>query len=116
MNRIILILAIVLYLVDFQVLIRLYPDVSKNYYVYLEFVRVRGILYELTIFWLFLLTYRIGGDKIIKSVCVVGMVLVSGSLIDKVVFKIHEYLISDIILWVVSLLLAVRTYRNERIQ
>lgn len=96
---------------NYPIVERLYPDVSKDYYVYIEFVRVRDIFYEVILFWMFFLAYRTG-DRWIRTISIFGLVLMMGSLVDKVIFNIHQYLYSDWLLGALSLFLAVRTYKN----
>jgi len=112
MNKVIVAIALVCYIINYPLLTRLYPDVSKDYYVFIEFVNFRNIFFEFILFWTFLLAYRIG-DKITKTISSIAVVLISSSLIDKVIFKIHDYLFTDIIIIVVSLLLAIKTYKEN---
>lgn len=97
----------------FPVLDNLVPDASEDWQAYVEYMGLRDKIYEFTLFWLFFLIYR-QGERVIKSVSVGGMVLILGSLIDKVIFKMNHYMYSDVILVILSILLAIRTYKNER--
>jgi hypothetical protein len=110
-NRAIIIIALLCYVGNYPVAQRLFPDVSKDYYVFIEFVRVRDIFYEVIMFWMFFLTYR-QGERLVRTVSIIGLVLIGGSLVDKVIFDIHQYLWSDILLVIFSFLLAYTTYKN----
>jgi hypothetical protein len=110
-NRIIVLIALVCYIGNYPVVERLFPDVSKDYYVFIEFVRIRDIFYEVILFWMFFLAYR-QGERWVRSISIIGLVLIMGSLVDKVIFNIHQYLYSDWLLVALSLFLAFKTYKT----
>lgn len=111
-NRLIILIIVMIYILNYPVLSRVFPDLETDYGQFLMFYRTRNILYELMFFWSFLLVYRVS-ERSIKAMATFGMVLTSGSLIDKAVFHISEYLMSDIILLIIALIASIKVYKEN---
>lgn len=90
----------------------IYPDVSKDYYQYIEFVSTRNKVYEFMFAGFFLLTY-FNTKGLSKSIAFFFFTLAFGSFVDKVFFGVTHYLYSDILLVLFALTLSYLIYARE---
>lgn len=110
MKLVLLILLGVAYLCNSFVLQLFYPNVSTDYYQYVEFVAVRNRIYEFMFAGFFGLTYLCSEYRLLKSIACFFMVLAVGSAVDKILFGVTSYLVSDIFLVLISILLSIIVY------
>lgn len=90
----------------------IFPAHDTDYDVFLQFYKVRNIVYEWMFFLFFVLCFRVG-DRIVKAICAMGVILVGGSLVDKAIFNISDYLISDFILGLIALMSGYKVYKEN---
>lgn len=109
MKTLILILLGLAYLLNYCVLLWLYPDVSNSQEEYYKFISSRNIVYEGMFFMFFVLVFLLS-EGFMKSVACFFVIMTAGSLIDKAVFHMTEYLISDIILAIIAIAISVYVY------
>jgi hypothetical protein len=89
-----------------------YPNVSNDYDQYIAFIAARNIIYECMFAGFFLLSYLVS-VKLMKAISCFFLVLSAGSVIDKGLFGITQYLKSDIILIIIALTLSFIVYVRE---
>ena len=90
----------------------IFPTHKTDYHVFVEYYKYKNIIYEIQFLWLFIFARR-NGDKLIKGIATFGAVMVGGSLIDKAIFNINDYLISDFILFLIAALAAIKVYKEN---
>lgn len=88
-----------------------YPDVSTDYNQFIEYVRIRNIVYEIMFAAFFFLSYALS-EGFFKSVACFFAILAFGSAIDKMM-GITWYLKSDIILLIISFTVSTFVYVRE---
>lgn len=98
------------YFLNYPILIRIYPKVSEDYYQYIDFVSVRFKLYDMMLACAFWIIFMVANNRFMKSFACFLMVLASCSFIDKAVFHVSNYLASDIIMVIVSLIVSINVY------
>lgn len=84
------------------------PEIWDNYFI------AKDGTYDIMFFMMFLVCFW-STNGFAKAVCAVMIFMAGGSVIDKVVFGINQYLLSDILLTAVALLYGWRTYKNEKV-
>lgn len=89
----------------------IYPEVSTDYYQYIEFVRIRNIVYEVMFAAFFFLSYALS-EGFFKAVACFFAVMAFGSAVDKMM-GITWYLASDIVLVIVSLIISTFVYVRQ---
>ena len=113
-RNIILTLVVVAYFANSYVLYKVYPNVSTDYVEFTRFYYTRNVVYEFMFLSCFVVSF-LGGDRLTKAISCFGMIVTAGSLIDKAVFKITNYLVSDVALVLLSVVVSIYIYaRSDR--
>lgn len=112
MKRMILIILGMAYILNSPILQWIYPGVSDNYYQFIEFIQARNQVYEIMFTGFFLLVF-LYARNLTKAIACFFLVLASGSVVDKTVFHVTKYLLSDIILLIVAILISIKVYAGE---
>lgn len=111
MKTLILILLGLAYVLKYPVLSRMYPNVSVDYDQYCAFQKAQNIWYEFMFFGFFIETFLLTNrNTIMRSVACFFLILTGGSLIDKAIFDITQYLISDFVLIAIALAISIFIY------
>ncbi len=100
------------YLLNSLILQAVYPNVSEDYYQYVEFVAVRAKVYECMFFLFFWLVF-LQAKGIVKSLAAGMMVLTAGSVVDKLFFGFTSYLYSDLLLLAFAITISIIVYVRE---
>ena len=101
-----------MYLGNNWVMRALFPDASKDPYVYIAMTLERNKVYELMFTGFFLVSF-LDMHRTPKAVACFFLILTCGSFIDKTVFNITHYLISDAILAIVAVIISIYVYVRE---
>lgn len=100
------------YLLNSVILERIYPNVSKDYYEYFEFIATRNKVYE-AMFSVLLFALYLNTKGLLKAIACGILILTTSSFIDKTVFNITQYLYSDIAIVVLSVILSIYVYVRQ---
>lgn len=109
-NRLVILFIVFCYLVNYKLLMAVYPRAEKDWNEFLEFYNTRNIIYEWMWFLFFCIIFNVG-DRVLRTVSVFGLVVVSGSLIDKALFKISHYIPTDLLLVLIGIFVAHKVYK-----
>ncbi len=112
LKTILLLLLGVTYLSNYKVLTLIYPNVSTDYYEYIAFVKERNKVYEFMFTGFFLVSF-LDSKRLPKAVSCFFLILTCGSFIDKTIFNITDFLISDILLLIIAFLISIYVYVRE---
>lgn len=113
MKVFLLILLGAIYIGNSIVLSWLFPKASEDYYQFIAFVEERNKIYEFMFTGFFLVSF-LDSKRLPKSISCFFMILTCGSFIDKTIFNITHYLLSDIILAIVAFLISFYVYVREQ--
>lgn len=106
----IMLLLVIIYIGNSPILQLVYPNVSSNYYSYVAFVKARYCAYEIMFFLFCMVIYFNTPHKLVKVITVFLWILVFGSVVDKCIFDISNYLITDIFLIIIALITSIYVY------
>jgi len=83
----------------------LYPTLESDYDVFLKYYASKNIAFEIA-FSLFFLCIFLNSYKWVRAVAIFGFVMTFGSIVDKLIFGINDYIITDVILLIFATRLA----------
>lgn len=94
------------------------PEKATDWDVWLRYFWTRDKTYDamffgfsLLVFW----SYKVHENPGAKALCVFLVIVTGGSFIDKVIFDLNQYLLSDIVLIAMGVFLSVIKYRKWKI-
>ncbi len=108
---VLLVLFIVVWFLNYPILSGMY-DLESCIQQY-EFWKLRSKVYELMFFILSVVCF-LSLKGFAKSVSCFVVVIIAGSIVDKMFFGVTGYVLADILLIVLALVASVIVYRNER--
>jgi hypothetical protein len=112
MKKISIILVVLLvgsYIGNYPVLSLLYPKHEIDYYVFLDFYKVRNIMYSV-MFCAFFLVLAINTNGISKALSKFAFILSFGSFFDQTFLNVNDYLRSDILLIMIAFEISIFQY------
>lgn len=104
--------AIIIFCFGVPVLKLAYPTAETDYNVFLDYYYARETLNEVMITFMFLFAFLSSENSILRAFSIFGFAITFSSTMDKIFLQNFDYLYSDVIIVVASLILAIRTYRN----
>lgn len=114
-NTILLILLILLFCLTELTLTHFLPLAKTNFEVWLKYFIIKDAVYDTMFFMFFLLTYWNVKSINLKAITAFGIIVSGGSFIDKVIFDLNQYLLSDILLLIIALVCSIYLkYRGGR--
>jgi hypothetical protein len=88
------------------------PLARTDFDVWLKYFMAKDAVYDAMFFLFSLVLFWNLNERVSKSVSVFLVIVTGGSFIDKVLFDINQYLLSDIVLISMGILLSINTYRK----
>lgn len=83
------------------------PTAKTDFDTWLCYFLLKDAVYDIMFFLLFILLYWMSNNADFKAISVFAVIMAGGSAIDKVLFGINQYLISDILVIVIALVCAI---------
>lgn len=111
MRAVLIIAFLVMWFLNSPILQRIY-DVT-DYYGYIQFVATRFRVYELMFLTLAVVCF-ISCSGVSKAFACFAVIMIAGSLVDKVIFGVTGYVWADIVLIFVGLIASVIVYGRSR--
>ena len=93
-------------------LLIIYEDLETDYNVFLEYYYAKERVNEFLISLMFFIALLQSESRWAKSFSVFGFTVAFSSMIDKVFLENYDYLYSDIIILVLAVYLAYKTFKN----
>ena len=113
MKKFLLIIAVLIFCFQSEVLAIIYKGHDVDYDVFLEYYYAKERVNELLISVLFLLAVLFTKLKINKSIAVFGFTVTFSSMVDKILLGNFDYLYSDIFIICFALYLSLRIYYGK---
>lgn len=88
------------------------PLAKTDFDVWLQYFIKKDAIYDIMFFLMFLVCFWLT-KGFAKAVCAIMVVMAGGSVIDKVIFGINQYLWSDLLLTALAIFYGWRTYKSE---
>jgi hypothetical protein len=111
-NIILIITLLIMFVANYPILKLLYPLCDSDYNEFLKFYEARNGVYEVMFLLFFLLSYS-QSRGLVKSISSFAVVLSAGSVIDKCIFSLNRYLITDSLLVIVALITSYIVYIKD---
>lgn len=98
------------------VLLFCFTEITLSYYlplaktdreVWLKYFITKDAIYDFMFMLFFLVVFWLANTANAKALATFGLIVTAGSFIDKVIFGINQYLVSDILLIIVALVCAI---------
>lgn len=91
-----------------------FPLSDSDWYVWKRYYIAKDAAYDFMFVLSSWLVFSLAKDKpLLKACAAFALILAAGSFADKVIFKLNQYLLSDVLLIVLGLLASWRIYRVE---
>src|SRR4029079_13383210 len=85
------------------------PEAKTNFDVWMHYFIIKDATYDTILFLMALVTF-LNVRGLPKAISCFALLIMGGSFIDKVIFNVNQYLYSDIILIVLSIILSIHLY------
>jgi hypothetical protein len=102
----------VLFFTNSWILYMFYPKVELDYLQYIAFTNVRSVLYE-AMFMLFFLLLMLMTKRMFRSISCFLFIMCTSSFVDKAIFNLRSFLITDILMLIVALGCAIYVYNRK---
>lgn len=91
------------------------PLAKTNREVWLQYFIIKDAIYDFMFLLFFIVTFYLANSAMSKALTTFGVIVSAGSFVDKVIFGVNQFLISDIILIIVALVCAIAVRLKWRI-
>lgn len=88
------------------------PDAKTDFDVWLKYFMAKDACYD-TMFFLFSLVVFWNTQCLAKAVACFLVIVTGGSFIDKVIFDLNQYLLSDVVLISLAIILSIYLYQKQ---
>ena len=83
----------------------IYPEIENNYDQFISYYNARNVAIDI-VFSLFFLCIFLNSYKWVRAIAIFGFVMTFGSVVDKWIFGVNDYIITDVILLIFATRLA----------
>lgn len=102
-SKILLVLVILMFCLTEATLSYFLPLAKTDFDTWMKYFIIKDALYDTMFFMFFIIIYWNVNSIDLKAITAFGVIVTGGSFVDKVIFDLNQYLISDIVLIAVAL-------------